>query len=92
MCKFSAHLAFMLFQKRHKEVFKMKTTQEQEAVYNNFEEYDEYAKICYFFSPAIGKKKIINGKTYFVRGYFKGGQDFESYMKRIATKQAYKKG
>ena len=67
----------------------MKT--KQEFTYNDFEEYDEYAKNCYFLSPAIGKKKIINGKVYFVRGYFKGGQDFEASIKRIATKQAYKK-
>ena len=63
----------------------------QESTYNDFEKYDEYAKNSYFFSPAIGKRKVINGKTYFVRGYFKGGQDFELSMKRIATKQAYKK-
>ena len=47
---------------------------------------------CYVFSPAIGKRKTIGGKTYFVRGVFKGGQDFETAMKKFATNQYYTNG
>lgn len=48
------------------------------------------AENCYVFSPAIGKRKTIGGKTYFVRGIFKGGQDFENSMKKFASDNYYK--
>lgn len=69
----------------------MKTTQQQQAIRNDFEKDDEYKNNCYLLSPAIGKRKTIGGKSYFVRGYFKGRRDFETSMKRIATDCAYKK-
>ena len=47
---------------------------------------------CYFFSPSIGKKKNIDGKTYHVKRYFNGDRDFEKSMKKFATNNYYKKG
>lgn len=53
-------------------------------------EVENCAENCYVFSPAIGKRKIIGGKTYFVRGVFKSGQDFETTMKKFASDNYYK--
>lgn len=36
-------------------------------------EVENCAENYYVFSPAIGKRKTIGGKTYFVRRVFKGG-------------------
>ena len=47
---------------------------------------------CYIFSPSIGKKKNIDGKTYHVKRYFNGDRDFETSMKKFATNNYYKKG
>lgn len=55
-------------------------------------EVENCAENCYVFSPAIGKRKTIGGKTYFVRGVFKGGQDFETAMKKFASDNYYKNG
>lgn len=44
----------------------------------------------YFFAPSITKKRTVNGKSYAVRSYFKGGKDFNETVKRLAVKQAYK--
>ena len=44
----------------------------------------------YFFAPSITKKRTVNGKSYTVRSYFKGGKDFNETVKRLAVKQAYK--
>ena len=52
----------------------------------------DYEKHSYIFSPSIGKRKTIGGKSYFVRGVFKGGQDFEQTMKRFAKDNFYKNG
>ncbi len=43
----------------------------------------------YFFSPSISKRKIVDGKTYYVRRFFTGGKDFEQTMKELAIKQTY---
>lgn len=40
----------------------MKTTQQQQAIRNDFEKDDEFTKNCYLLSPAIGKRKTIGGK------------------------------
>ena len=45
---------------------------------------------CYIFSPSIGKKKNVDGKTYHIRRYFNGNRDFETAMKELATKQVNK--
>ncbi len=45
---------------------------------------------CYIFSPSIGRKKNIGGKTYSVTRYFNGNRDFETSMKELATKRANK--
>ena len=42
-------------------------------VFCNIDDYEN----CYIFSPSISRRKAIGGKTYYVRGYFKGGKDFE---------------
>ena len=51
---------------------------------------DEFEGL-YIFSPSITRTRTINGKTYTVRSYFKGGKDFNETIKRLAVKQAYKK-
>ena len=64
----------------------------QNEVRNEIEEQieDEFEGL-YIFSPSITKTRTINGKTYTVRSYFKGGKDFNETIKRLAVKQAYKK-
>ena len=42
---------------------------------------------CYIFSPSIGRKKNVGGKTYRVTRYFNGNRDFETSMRELATKQ-----
>lgn len=64
----------------------MKTTRLQK-VYKNEEDYEEN---CYLFSPSISKQRTVNGKPYFVHRYFRGGQDFEQTMQRLASQQINK--
>ena len=45
---------------------------------------------CYIFSPSIGRKKNVGGKTYNVKRYFNGNRDFETAMKQFATNDYYK--
>lgn len=45
---------------------------------------------CYIFSPSIGRKKKVGGKTYNVKRYFNGNRDFETAMKQFATNDYYK--
>jgi len=45
---------------------------------------------CYIFSPSIGRKKNVGGKTYRVKRYFNGDRDFENAMKQFATNDYYK--
>ena len=47
---------------------------------------------CYIFSPSIGRKKNVGGKTYRVKRYFNGDRDFETAMKKFATNQYYTNG
>ena len=47
---------------------------------------------CYIFSPSIGRKKNVGGKTYRVKRYFNGDRDFETSMKKFATNQYYTNG
>jgi len=47
---------------------------------------------CYIFSPSIGRKKNVGGKTYNVKRYFNGNRDFEIAMKKFATSQYYTNG
>ncbi len=47
---------------------------------------------CYIFSPSIGGKKNIGGKTYRVTRYFNGNRDFEASMEKFATNDYYKNG
>ena len=51
---------------------------------------NEDCEHSYFFSPSIGRKKSIGGKTYLVRRYFNGDRDFETSMKKYAQEQATK--
>ena len=51
---------------------------------------EDYEKNCYFFSPSISKRKQVDGKTYYVRRYFRGGKDFEKTMKSIAVQRTTK--
>ena len=51
----------------------------------------EYEENCYLFSPSISKRRSVGGRSYYVRRYFKGGQDFEKTMERLAVKQSYMK-
>ena len=45
---------------------------------------------CYIFSPSIGRKKNIGGKTYYVKRYFNGERDFETSMNNFAISDYYK--
>ena len=63
----------------------MKTTQETYA------DIDDYMARHYSFAPSISRQKTVGNKSYYVRRYFKGGQDFEKTMERLAVKQSYMK-
>ena len=51
---------------------------------------EDYEKDCYFFSPSISKRKQVDGKTYYVRRYFRGGKDFGKTMESIAIQNTTK--
>ena len=53
----------------------------------NIEDYEN----CYIFSPSISKQKTVDGKIYYVRGYFKSGKDFEKTMQTLGVKNTYNK-
>lgn len=50
-----------------------------------------YEAEYYTFSPSISKRKIVDGKAFYVRRFFTGGKDFEKTMERLAARQAYNK-
>ncbi len=66
----------------------MKTTVQVRETYTSFEDYEIN---CYLVSPSISKRRSVGSKSYYVRRYFRGGQDFEITMKRLAVKQSYMK-
>lgn len=65
-----------------------KVTAKVKETYNSIEDYEEKH---YSFSPSIGKRREIGGKSYCVRRYFKGGTDFETAVRKIAEKQVNNK-
>ena len=66
----------------------MKTNAAKQQTYTSVEEYEAN---CYLLFPSISRRKAIGGKTYYVRGYFKGGKDFEKAMRTLAVKNTYNK-
>ncbi len=66
----------------------MKTATKQREAYSSIEEYEEN---CYLFSPSISKRRKVGGKSYYVRRFFRGEQDFEKTLERLATQQAHNK-
>ena len=66
----------------------MKTGTKQSERCGSIEEYEEN---CYLFSPSVSQRRKVGGKSYYVRRYFRGGQDFEKTMERLAVKQSYMK-
>lgn len=65
--------------------------QQQELNYediNNEADFD--GELPYTFLPSISVRKNVDGKTYYVRRFFKGGKDFEKTMQSLAVKQTYK--
>ena len=67
-------------------MIELKTTKQRET-YGSIKEYEEN---CYLFSPSVSKRRSVGGKSYYFRRYFRGGQDFEITMKRLAKKQINK--
>ena len=57
---------------------------------NIYSSVEEYEKNCYLFSPSISKRKQVDGKTYYVCRYFRGGKDFGKTMESIAVNQVNK--
>lgn len=53
-----------------------------------YESIEDYEENCYLFSQSVSRQRTVNGKTYYVRSYFKGGKDFEKTVERLVTKQA----
>ena len=66
----------------------MKTTVRQQTFYKSEEDYEEN---CYLFSQSIQRQRIVSGKSYYVRSYFAGGQDFEKTVETLASKRANNK-
>ena len=56
----------------------------------DYQSIEEYEEKCYLLSPSNSKQKTYGDKSYYVRRYFTGGQDFEKTMQRLATEQARK--
>ena len=52
----------------------------------NYEDFEN----CYIFSPSIGRKKNVGGKTYQIQRYFNGNREFDNSMKKIAANNYYK--
>lgn len=75
-----------LKQKNLKKGVKIMETNVKRIFVANYEDFDN----CYIFSPSIGRKKNVGGKTYRVTRYFNGNRDFETSMKELATKQVNK--
>ena len=65
----------------------METTTQQHETYTDIEDYE---KNSYLFSPSISRRRTVKGKTYYVRRFFRGGQDFEKTMERLAVQQTHK--
>ena len=58
----------------------------------NEDRYEELVETKHYtFSPSISKRRMVGGKTYYVRSYFTGEKDFHETVKRLATRQAYDK-
>lgn len=57
----------------------------QKAFYNG-----EDHENCYIFAPSISRRESVGKQTYYVRRYFKGGNDFEKTMKSIAVQRTTK--
>ena len=55
-----------------------------------YESIEDYEENCYLFSPSIQRQRIIGGKSYYVRSYFKGGKDFEKSVEKLVKKQSNK--
>ena len=56
------------------------------AVQKAFYSGEDYEK-CYIFAPSISKRKTVDRQTYYVRRYFRGGNDFEKTMKTLAVQR-----
>ena len=54
---------------------------------NIYSSVEEYEKNCYLFAPSVSKRKTVGGKSYYVRRYFRGGNDFEKTMKTLAVQR-----
>lgn len=65
-------------------MIELKTTTKQLDTFSSIEEYEEN---CYLFSPSVSQRRKIGANSYYVRRYFRGGQDFEKAMERLATKR-----
>ena len=72
--------------KKSKKESKIMETNVKRIFLANYEDFEN----CYIFSPSIGRKKNIGGKTYNVKRYFNGNRDFEMSMKELAAKQVNK--
>ena len=66
----------------------MKTVTKQSERYGSIEEYEGNS---YLLSSSVSKRRSVGGKSYYVRRYFRGGQDFGKTMERLAVKQSYMK-
>ncbi len=62
----------------------------QETQQNNEPDYEFDPTEHYIFAPSISMRRIVDGKPYYVRRFFKGGKDFEKTMQSLAVKQSYK--
>ena len=63
------------------------TAVRQSETYSSVEDYE---KNCYLFSQSISRRRIVGGKTHYVRRFFRGDKDFEQAMTVLASKQANK--
>lgn len=77
-----------LKQKNLKKESKIIETNVKRIFLANYEDFEN----CYIFSPSIGGKKNIGGKTYRVTRYFNGNRDFETSKKELAANDYYKNG
>lgn len=84
--RFFVSVERLIKNKKSKKESKIMETNVKRIFVANYEDFEN----CYIFSPSIGRKKNVGGKTYRVTRYFNGNRDFETSMKELATKQVNK--
>ena len=75
-----------LFLRRKTGQIKFQEVRKMNVVQKAFYSGEDYEN-CYIFAPSISKRESVGKQTYYVRRYFRGGNDFEKTMKTLAVQR-----